>query len=169
MSEAWWANDKDGNPRFHWGAVSAWCFNCGTVSTNGQCPCNDPCLSQGGKPSWRPNDEQAMEFIASLRSRISDLEKALEPFAAIKPSSFYDEQGTENEHYTVMLTMNCESAAPDFTGADLFRARTVLSQGDRTEPDPAENAVEPDLIAENFPNPLESPGTHPTAHEAPEG
>lgn len=74
----------------------------------------------------------AAEEITHLRSQLHKLREALEPFAKIEPSSFYSSDGSEEEGYTVILDAKAEdvgiSSGPDFTGADLARARTVIQQ-----------------------------------------
>lgn len=60
---------------------------------------------------------------------ISRLRNALAPFAQIKPSSLHPVDGSETEGYSVMLFETDRlghQLAPDFTGADLARAREVL-------------------------------------------
>jgi hypothetical protein len=58
--------------RFTLTVDKAWCANCGTLSTDGQCHCtkgHGPC-----KPDWKPFDGRAFEFIAELRSKLSAAE-----------------------------------------------------------------------------------------------
>jgi hypothetical protein len=70
--------------------------------------------------------------ITHLRSQLQKLREALEPFAKIEPSSFYPSDGSEEEGYTVIPDGKAEdvgiSSGPDFTGADLARARAVLQE-----------------------------------------
>lgn len=67
-------------------------------------------------------ESQCARLRDELRSALEAAD-ALEPFAKITPSSFYPEDGSEAEHYRVVL---CDgSQAHDFTGADLARARAA--------------------------------------------
>ena len=63
-----------------------------------------------------------------LKAEIERREKAeaaLQPFAAIQLSTFYPADGSENEGYAVFLCQKGDK--PDFTRADLARARTARS------------------------------------------
>lgn len=76
------------------------------------------------------------EAIAAWNTRhdhMADLVEALAPFAAIKPSSLYPDDGSEAEEYVVILKGGHGNPA-EFTGADLARARAALSRA-RNTPD----------------------------------
>ena len=73
--------------------------------------------------------QMCLDAMKPLQERIIVLQTALKPFAAIKPSSFNAEDGSENEGYTVILSRNLGPEKLDFTGADLARARAALRQG----------------------------------------
>jgi hypothetical protein len=78
---------------------------------------------------------KAMHYqIGELRDRIKELEAALKPFAAIKPSSLYASDGSENEGY-VIYVFSMRNDGMDFTGKDLARARVALKTegGDNAE------------------------------------
>ena len=57
---------------------------------------------------------------------VEALREALEPFAAIKPSSIYGESGLEDEGYCVILA-DGHGNPTEFTGLDLARARAALA------------------------------------------
>ena len=57
-----------------------------------------------------------------LRIKLAAAVAALGPFAKITPSSLYPDNGGDADKYSVELA----AGRPDFTGADLARARTVL-------------------------------------------
>ena len=108
--------------RFTLIADTAWCANCGTVSTDGECDCTRgyaPC-----KPDWKPYDGRAMEFVEKLRAENKALRKAAAPFAAIKPSSFFPADGSENEGY-VIYTCSSWKDRVSFTGKDLANLRAA--------------------------------------------
>jgi hypothetical protein len=67
------------------------------------------------------------DAAANLEAEILRLRAALRPFANIKPSTLYPDDGSEEETYGVIL--DCKSIKPDFTGADLARARAALAPG----------------------------------------
>lgn len=76
-------------------------------------------------------NERMLGEIKALSARIEDLEKAASPFAAIKPSSFYAQDGSENEGYSVVLYSGIVhrdwlSGNVDFTGKDLANLRAAL-------------------------------------------
>lgn len=66
---------------------------------------------------------------AAKDARIAELEEALRPFAAIEPSSFCAPDGSEREGYSIFLWSGVSPGKPepDFTGADLAKARAALS------------------------------------------
>lgn len=77
-----------------------------------------------GCETWGPR-----HYECAMR-RIEELEAALRVFAAITPSSLHPADGSEAEAYVIMLhdpKMLGQSGTPDFTGADLARARAALS------------------------------------------
>jgi hypothetical protein len=74
-----------------------------------------------------------LEIAKELQLR-KKAEAALAPFAKIRPSTFYAADGGEDEKYAVMLFDTARNKrewiapdGPDFTGADLARARSALS------------------------------------------
>lgn len=77
-----------------------------------------------------PNDAyflgEVRNALSTLQERNRKLEEALKPFAAVVPSSLYPGDGSEAEEYVVTLR-GCFSNQPEFTGADLARARALLS------------------------------------------
>jgi hypothetical protein len=90
-----------------------------------------PCTAEGplGK-----SPEEAVR-LWNTRSPVEDargeLVEALRPFAAIKPSSLYSDDGSEGEEYLVLLRGDHANQA-EFTGKDLARARAALErQNDR--------------------------------------
>lgn len=74
------------------------------------------------------------DLIASLEKAEAEnarLREALRPFARIKPSSFYPQDGSEAEPYVVVLARPHER--PDLYGTHLARARALTAhpvQGD---------------------------------------
>jgi hypothetical protein len=68
---------------------------------------------------------EAAQALLAAEARIERLTKALEPFAKIKPSSFYPDDGSEAEGYLVLL-QGTYSNPVSFTGADLALARAAL-------------------------------------------
>ena len=72
-------------------------------------------------------------YECALR-RIEELEAALSVFAAIKPSDLHPADGSEAERYVIMLhdpKALGQGAKPDFTGADLARARAAIAKAER--------------------------------------
>lgn len=59
--------------------------------------------------------------------------KALELFAAIKPSSLYPGDGSEAEEYVVVLRDGSLNPV-EFTGTDLARARQTLAAIEKDRP-----------------------------------
>jgi hypothetical protein len=76
------------------------------------------------------HDEIGPEGVLSLLDRIATLERALAPFAKIRPTSFSAADGSEAEPYEVHVSLN---AHVDFTGADLARARAAFPTCSRPE------------------------------------
>lgn len=71
--------------------------------------------------------EGKFNLIHQAAERIAELEAGLEPFSKIKPSTCYPEDGSENEAYDVILSEGITGGSrPDFTGAELARARALL-------------------------------------------
>jgi hypothetical protein len=68
-----------------------------------------------------------MDEREKLTAERDALRAALKPFAAIKPSSFFAEDGSENERYDVILTRDYSGQDHAFTGVDLARARAALA------------------------------------------
>lgn len=82
------------------------------------------------------NDPADADLIAAMRNalpalldRIERLEGALKPFASIKPSSFFPEDGSEGEGYAAVIADPLQDGV-DFTGADLAEARAALGSGE---------------------------------------
>ena len=69
---------------------------------------------------------EAAAAIERLAAENAAMREALEPFARILPSSFYASDGSEGENYFAVLHDNSRHDQPDFSGADLSRARTAL-------------------------------------------
>lgn len=69
--------------------------------------------------------EEAAQALQSALLRERELEAALEPFAAIAPSSLYPEDGSEDEGYIVLLKSHYDNPKA-FSGVDLARARSSL-------------------------------------------
>jgi len=69
---------------------------------------------------------EAAAAIERLAAENAAMREALDPFARIIPSSFYASDGSEGENYFVVLHDNSRHDQPDFSGADLSRARTAL-------------------------------------------
>jgi hypothetical protein len=59
-----------------------------------------------------------------LRARVKELEAALRPFAAIKPSTFHAPDGSEGEGYAAHLMQFSDKV--EFTGRDLAKAREAM-------------------------------------------
>jgi hypothetical protein len=79
-------NFWDGNCVFVHRSTEAWCSNCGTVSSDGECHCTDP--DAICEPDWHPIDKDLIADLAAKGARIAALEsalseagEALEPFA----------------------------------------------------------------------------------------
>jgi len=73
-----------------------------------------------------PDGPEAAAAIERLAAENAAMREALDPFARIIPSSFYASDGSEGENYFVVLHDNSRHDQPDFSGADLSRARTAL-------------------------------------------
>jgi hypothetical protein len=73
-----------------------------------------------------PSAHSHPELIDCAKARVAELEEALKPFAKIKPSSFYPEDGSESEGYGVVLTYHQAGEGADFTGKDLANAKAAL-------------------------------------------
>lgn len=69
--------------------------------------------------------DEEKERADNAESRAADLTEALRPFAKIVPSSLYDASGSEGEDYCVLLAPQ-HGNPPEFTGADLARARSLI-------------------------------------------
>lgn len=72
-----------------------------------------------------------------LTETLSDLERellaALAVFAAIRPSDLHPADGSEAEPYVIMLhdpKMLGQGGKPDFTGADLATARSLVAKAE---------------------------------------
>ena len=118
--------------------------NHGNGFGNGGCGVTDPRPEGRGffpRPRWPENFRAAFRpgflaenpmstkdpdeyIIKRLRAENATLRAALEPFAKIKPSSFFSKDGRENEPYSASLTTNKYDV--DFTGRDLAAAREAL-------------------------------------------
>jgi len=72
-----------------------------------------------------PDGPEAATLIESQAQQIATMREALKPFSAIKPSTFYPQDGSEAEPYLVILKGSSRDT-PDFTGADLARARDAI-------------------------------------------
>lgn len=79
-------------------------------------------LSPAERASWS-------RLCYRYEARIKALESALRPFARIKPSTFYPEDGSEAEPYCVLIAPP-KGNPVEFTGADLARARNALKGTD---------------------------------------
>ena len=77
-------------------------------------------------PPAHPLFTEAAAAIERLAAENAAMREALDPFARIIPSSFYASDGSEGENYFVVLHDNSRHDQPDFSGADLSRARTAL-------------------------------------------
>lgn len=65
--------------------------------------------------------EKDAEIIAAFQT-------ALKPFATIRPSSLYAENGSDFEKYEVVLASVLEGEGWEFTGDDLAVAREALAR-----------------------------------------
>lgn len=70
---------------------------------------------------------EMIDEIKRLRSRLDEAREILRPFAEIIPSSLYAEDGSDNEEYVTILREK-HGNPPEFTGADLARARAFLGK-----------------------------------------
>jgi hypothetical protein len=61
--------------------------------------------------------------LTRLRAENARLREAVRPFARIRPSSLYAEDGSDGDRYSVELADRY-----DFTGADLARARAEMGE-----------------------------------------
>lgn len=76
-----------------------------------------------------PEQMDVVGEAVGLAQRVPALADALKVFAAIVPSDLYPADGSEAEAYVIMLhdpKMLGQGGKPDFTGADLARARAAL-------------------------------------------
>lgn len=81
---------------------------------------------------WIELHVEAAAEITRLRSDNQKLREALEPFAKVTPSSLFPDDGSEAEEYWLLCGTKEDSGisnGPDFTGADLARARAALAEG----------------------------------------
>ena len=75
------------------------------------------------------SDDDA-ERMARMQAALDAAEKALEPFAAIVPSTIYEYDGSECEPYAVVYAVVLAKdslAEKEFTVMDLARARSALA------------------------------------------
>jgi hypothetical protein len=84
-----------------------------------------------------PNDikqwAEIADDIATVLVESERLRRALTVFAAIVPSAMHPADGSEAEAYVIMLhdpKMLGQGGVPDFTGADLARARVALAKAE---------------------------------------
>jgi hypothetical protein len=92
-------------------------------------------MSAGRDPEKYASSHSEMAgAIKHLRAKLAAAVAALAPFAKIRPSTLYAADGSEAEKYAVMLFDTARNKrewmapdGPDFTGADLARARSVHS------------------------------------------
>ena len=81
--------------------------------------CHHGYSTEGGDHRCKYQDR-----IAELEKANADLRLTLAIFAAIKPSSFFPADGSENEGYAVYV-YSADMKAVSFTGKDLARAREL--------------------------------------------
>ena len=67
----------------------------------------------------------SVKDMEELRRENEALRKSLAIFAAIKPSSLFEHDGSEGEGYVAYLTGPAPGRKPDFTGRDLAEARRL--------------------------------------------
>lgn len=75
---------------------------------------------------YRGGDTQYRALMDKAADHIEKLENALRPFAKIKPSTLYSEDGSDSEEYTVILKDQFDNKT-EFTGIDLANAREALA------------------------------------------
>src|SRR5688572_6185876 len=69
---------------------------------------------------------QALSVIEPVLAGAEGMAKAIRPFAAIRSSALYPEDGSEKETYRIFL----DKEKPDFTGEDLAKIRQALAAFD---------------------------------------
>jgi len=74
----------------------------------------------------------ALAANALLIAENRRLKNAIAPFAKIKPSSFYPDDGSENEPYVVMLAKKSFAIDPDFYAMDLVKAKKAIKHGSQS-------------------------------------
>lgn len=67
-----------------------------------------------------------------LQAELREAREIIRPFANIKPSSLYPEDGSENEPYCVIMQQDYGNPA-EITGAHLARARAFLTKGEKND------------------------------------
>lgn len=75
---------------------------------------------------WNAAWKEASAKLEAAEAERDALRQALEVFAAIKPSTFFAPDGSEGDGYEAILV---DGREPQFTGADLARARSALTGG----------------------------------------
>lgn len=70
------------------------------------------------------SDHRSKSEIMRLRQELREAEELLKPFAAIKTSSWYPDDGSEDEGYHAYVT----TGPGDFTGGHLARVREFLNR-----------------------------------------
>jgi hypothetical protein len=83
-------------------------------------------IAHGGVVGITAAIDGARKEAADLRRVILHLRTALNPFASIRPSSLYMDDGSEKEGYQAFLCHQGASAVASFDGGDLAAARAAM-------------------------------------------
>lgn len=83
-------------------------------------------IEHGGVVGITAAIDGAREDITKLHRVILHMAQALKPFADIRPSTFYMDDGSEKEGYQAFLCHQGAGAVANFNGADLAAARKAM-------------------------------------------
>jgi hypothetical protein len=83
-------------------------------------------IAHGGVVGITAVIDAARADIVELHRVILHMQKALKPFASIKPSSLYMDDGSEKEGYQAFLCHQGAGAVANFNGGDLAAVRAAM-------------------------------------------
>jgi hypothetical protein len=83
-------------------------------------------IAHGGVVGITAAIDAARADIAELHGVILHMQRALKPFASIRPSSCYMDDGSDKEGYQAFLCHQGSGAVASFDGGDLAAARAAM-------------------------------------------